>query len=191
MNLNLKKSVTLVELIIAISLFGVLVVAFTSFDTYSRQHVIVSDRRARLQNELAYALEQMSKYVLQGTGNFNNQPLQQTTNGFRIRVDLHNPPTPADLSDDTWISYTLSGNTLSCSLNSQTLSTHIISNVSYGSLPTSNPAAGFYYYFTDSNTMVEIGLVGRWDPSPLSAISVDNPQVVMKTKVYTRCSSAR
>jgi len=206
MNLNLNKSVTLIELIIAVSLFGVLVVAFTSFDTYSRHHVIVSDRRARLQNELAYALEQMSKYVLQGTGNFNNQPLQQTTNGFRVRVDYWpysspvQTPTPQNLNDDLWFNFSLNANTLSSICTqvtpgvspacpfAETLSTRIIAGVVYGPIP-SNPTSGFYINFTDSNTMVEVGLVGRWNLS--SAVSVDNPQVVMKSKVYSHSSGAR
>lgn len=183
-----KKSVTLLELLIAISLLGILLLAFTSIDLFSRYHVLTADRRAQVQNEASSVIEHMTKNVLQGVGNIIQPPLEQINNGFRVRVDLRTPPTPAILTDDTWISYTLSGNTLSCSLNNETLSTFIVSGVVFGQMP-SNPNSGFYINLTDNNTLIEIGLVARYRPN--NSFSVDNPQITMKTRLYTRGSAVR
>jgi hypothetical protein len=186
---NNKRGLTLAELLIAICIFSLIVIGFSSIDTFSRYHIITSDRRAKLQNDASYALEHMTKNVLQGVGNISQPPLEPIANGFRVRVDLNTPPTPAILTDDTWINYTLSGNTLSCSLNNETLSNFIVSGVVFGQMP-SNPDSGFYINFTDNNyTLIEIGLVARYQPN--NPISVDNPQITMKTRLYTSGSAAR
>ena len=185
------RGVTLSELLIAIVLMSLVILGFSSIDLFSRHHVIISDRRIKVQNEASFCLEHMAKNVLQGVGNIIQQPLERITNGangFRVRVDLNTPPTPAILTDDTWISYTLSNNTLSCSLNNETLSTLIVSGVVFGQMP-SNPDSGFYINLTDNNTLIEIGLVARHQPNTLP--SVDNPQITMKTRLYTTGSAAR
>lgn len=188
MKLCLNKSLTLIELLLAVCIFAVIVIGLSSIGIFSQYYVISSDRRAKLQNDVSSALEHMNKNVLQGIGNANEPPLEKITNGFRVRRDLNAPPTPADLTDDTWISYTLSGNTLSCDLNSETLSTFIISGVVNGQLP-SEPTSGFYIDLTDNDTSIEIGLVARFQPA--NPVSIDNPQIAMKSRSYTRSSAAR
>lgn len=189
MNLHLnKKALTLIELLIAISLLSVIVLGFSSIDSFARYQVMSSDRRAKLQNELSFALEHMSKNIMRGIGDVSSPPLESITNGFRVNVDRNNPPTPGNLGDDTWIRYTLSGNTLRCSLDNEILSTHIVSGVVTGIMP-SNPANGFYINLTDNSIVIEIGLVARWQPAVAS--SIDNPQITMRSQIQTRSSSAR
>lgn len=190
MNRPYIKAVTLVELLIAVVLISLIALGFSSIDIFSRHHVISADRRAKLQNELAYALEDIQKNVSQGVGNYNDPSLVQLANGFQVRTDINSPATPQDLSDDTWISYTLSGNQLSSS-SSGVLASHILSGVAFASLP-SDPNAinnGFYILFSDNNTVVEVGLASRWRPN--EALSVDNPQASMKSRLYTRGSAAK
>lgn len=69
MNLSLKKAVTLLELIIAITLLVIVVMGFSSIDLFSRNQVITSDKRAQVQNEVAYVLEHMTKQINKAIGN--------------------------------------------------------------------------------------------------------------------------
>jgi len=190
MNLfNSQKSVSLVELLIALVLFSIIVLSFTSIDLFSRRNVLTADMRSTLQHELSYTLEHMSKYVLRAGCDGNNPPLRlvgSPPTGFEIRVDFNN--TPANLNDDTWVSYTLSGNTLTCSYNNETLSTHIVAGVSYIPMP-ANPASGFYIFFTDKDSVIEIGLLVRYKPA--TAPDATNPQEVMRTRFYARSCPAR
>ena len=63
------KSVTLLELLIAIVLLSILVLALTSIDFFARNHVITADIRARLQNKVYLVLEHMKKNVSAAIGN--------------------------------------------------------------------------------------------------------------------------
>lgn len=178
--------ITLIELLVAIILLSVVALAVGNIDLFSRHHLLSSDRRLKLQNELSFTLEHISKNVYQGVGDANNPPLEQISNGFRVRVDRNTTPTPS-LSDDTWVSYTLTNNNLTCvipGLSSEVISTHIVSGVSYSAMPVLPLPAGYkglYILFTDNFTAVEIGLVARWKPN--EPAGVDNPQVTMKTRI--------
>lgn len=58
------KSVTLLELLIAIVLLSVIVLGLTSIDIFSRHHVVDADRRAKLQNEIYFLMEHMTRNVV-------------------------------------------------------------------------------------------------------------------------------
>jgi prepilin-type N-terminal cleavage/methylation domain-containing protein len=61
--------VTLLELLVAIVILGIIVLAFTSIETFSRNHVLSSDRRAQVQNNVSYALESMTEHLIRAIGN--------------------------------------------------------------------------------------------------------------------------
>ncbi|MDD5108862.1 MAG: hypothetical protein PHC29_05070 [Candidatus Omnitrophica bacterium] len=204
------KSITLIELIVSILIVSTMVLCIYSLETFSHGQVINSDRRVKVQNDLAYALEHMSKYLQQANGNrpvFQLFPPGNPT-GFRVWVDFNNPHTPSDYTDDAQIRYSLSGNTLSASCSGglcgsfvdEDLSGRIISGFSNTIIPDplpSPPSSGFYFIIDpDSNGMsnvVEIGLIGLYDPSASttpSALLTTNPQVMMKTRVIcSNCST--
>ena len=193
----LKKSLTLFELIIAKSLLSVLVLAFSSMELFSRRHVVTSDRQALLQNEASLALEHMSKNVQQGMGNLARPALARHAtagidDGFSVFIEP-TPATPTIPGDGLQVDYILSVNTLSCSVGgvNETFSTHIRPGVVYGTLPVPLPTgpAGFYINITENSSMVEISLVARFMPN--INVSLDNPQVVLKSRLYTRSSAAR
>ncbi len=171
--------------------------------------MISSDKRAKLQNEVSYALEHMSKYIQQANGNLSRNAIQYyplglpptSATGFRVYIDLRNPQTPSDLTDDGYIDYTLSSNTLTvaCTANGGTcpftpatenLTGKIIAGVAGDTIMPETPALdkGFYVKVTDQGMAVDIGLAGRH--SPLVLASPDNPQVSMKTRLISSCSSA-
>jgi hypothetical protein len=71
MNISSKHSLTLVELLLASALVGLLLLGVTYFDTFARDHLTVLDRRIRVQNEVSRALEHMSKNLSRGIGDVN------------------------------------------------------------------------------------------------------------------------
>lgn len=196
------RSITLIELLIAIVLLSIIVLGLGNIDLFSRSHLLSSDRRAKIDNELSLALAHMGKNVvqgvgIQGVGIYNLPPLEQTASGFRVRVD--SLKTPLNLNDDRWFNYALSTNTLSATCtqvsvaspactSDETLSTHIISGVVFDSMP-SSPTSGFYIKLTNGSTVAEIGLVARYQPA--NAVGAVNPQIEMKSKLYTLSSAAR
>ncbi len=200
------RGLTLIELMIAIILMGMLVLGFYSIDLFSRYHVISSDKRAKLQNEISYALEYMSKYVQQSIGDVNNPPIKRypdsgSQTGFQVRRDLNSPQTPSNLADDSWVSFSLSNNEITaqcagpgCPFVSESLTKKISGSfVADTVMPETPPEGeGFYVRITDpgpnQGMAVDIGLKGRH--SPAVAVSQDNPQVSMKTRLISSCSSA-
>jgi prepilin-type N-terminal cleavage/methylation domain-containing protein len=122
MNSHSKKSFTLLELIIAIILLGILALGFTSIDLFARRHAVTADQRARLQNEVSLTLEHMAKNIINAVGNRGNPPLQRVANvcgsGFVVRLDVpvrvgpNTLLTPSDYQDDLLVYYLLSGNNL-------------------------------------------------------------------------------
>jgi len=195
--LNTIKSITLLELLISILIVTIMILSFYSLQTFSQGQVINSERRAKVQNQLVYALEHMSKYVQQASGNKNNPPIVLTVSGFQVRVDFDNPQTPSDLANDAWVSYSLSGNTLSascsgsarCPFVTETLSNKIIGNFVADTIMPNSPTDGFYVKVDPLGNLVDIGLVGRYDTSQPYTLATrsTNPQVEMKTKII--CNS--
>ncbi len=202
------KSISLVELLVSVMCVGIMVLSFYSLETFSHSQVMSADRRAKVQNSLAYCIEHMSKYVQVASGNASNAPIQVLANGFQVRVDsslLQVPVTsitPANFNDDVWISYTLTGNTLSTSCTpigtgscgayaseNLTSSTRIISGFVNGSMPVTNPTNGFYVLINAAGSAagpsVDIGLAGLYDTSKpyLWKDRATNPKVAIKTRL--------
>jgi len=194
--LDKKRGMNLLELIVAMVLMSLVLLGFFSIELFSSHHVVTSDRRAKLQNEISYSLEYMAKYVQQGVGDFNNPPITRyptsgTQTGFRVRVDMNNPPTPNNLTDDTWVVFYLSGNELRTFQgvgSSEALSSRICSNFVNDKMP-QFPNAGFYVDITDNGAVVDVGLMGRYYPA--QSVSMENPQTAMKTCLVVNSASAQ
>jgi hypothetical protein len=175
--------------------------------TFSQEQVITPNRRARVQNELSYVFEHMSKYVQQSNGNVTRKAIRYLpgltaagATGFRVYIDLRTPQTPSNFADDGWIDYTLTANTLTatCTANGGTcpfavdnLTSKIIAGVVGGATMPVAPASGFYVLVDPLGNFVDVGLVGRFDPArPATAgTRFANPQIEMKTKVVCNSSS--
>lgn len=131
------KAVSIFELLISIILLSVIVLALASIDLFSRHHVITSDQRARLQNQVYYVVEHMSREISGAIGNENvygaNTVIdQQTPSGsdeharVRIYVDasgdgVRQPPSDhpnPTATDDHWIAYLFYDNSATTNKNS-------------------------------------------------------------------------
>ncbi len=198
------RSFTLIELMISIMITGMLIVCFYAFESFSNTQVIDSDRRAKVQNNLAYCLEHMSKYVQQATGDINNPPIVLWPNlinlqGFELKFDCLK--TPSNLDDDIRVRYRLNnanelivslpdgsvGCILPVPVDGEILSDRIVAGCDNSIMP-ANPSEGFYVNLDPQGNLLNIGLVGRYDPTiPVMGAGKINPQVEMKTKVL--CNS--
>lgn len=202
------KSVTLIELIISVTIVSVIILSIYSIDNFSRNQVINSERRVKVQNELAYTLEHMGKYVQQAIGNVsdpgNLAPAIEyfppgNPSGFRVRVDFNQ--TPSNLNDDPWIRYRLvNPNTIrvSCSggcpasfINEDLITRVLNANGFINPIPAilpDPPTDGFYATIGDNGSSVEVVLIGRFRPDENR--SLRNPEAVMRTRlICNSCST--
>lgn len=92
-----KFGITLIELLTAISLLSAIALGLTSIDLFTRHHVISSDRRAKLQNEVSFALDHISKSLARAIGNIPIDHVNDTTLGTDIidTVAVAEPGDPA------------------------------------------------------------------------------------------------
>lgn len=180
------KSLTLIELILSVIILTTMVLSFYSLESFTQSQVFSADRWSRVQNDLTYVLEHMSKYVQKASGNATFPAVQMTATGFQVRVDFRNTQDPSDLGNTAWVTYELNANTL------RTRCTALGSGIC-GSFPASweslsdriisfTPTPGV----TPANNIIEIDLVGRFDPDE-NEDRMTNPQAEMKTKVI--CNS--
>ncbi len=189
------SGLSMIELLVSMILMSLVLLGLFNVELFSGHHVLSSDRRAKVQNEVSRSIDYMSKCVQQSTGGANNPPIKvypsvglQT--GFQVRVDLNSPQTPSNLADDTWVSFSLDTNTLNATQGGVTeaLTTRVVAVFDANAMP-GNPDKGFYVRITDQGTAVDIGLVGRYNPTV--AADPDNPQIAMKTRLVSPNSSAQ
>jgi len=189
-----KRGFTLLELLIAMVLLVIIMLGFVSIDLFSRHHLFTADKRTKLQNEVSLVLEHMSKSVMRATGNVGDPGLLTGTAAIGepvvdIRVDELNPPTPGDYSDDTWVAYgnNTAGQVFFCNntagrtnyANRDILVRHIRSFiVNLVTDPVTSTPIG-----------VDINITAR--EKIAQPASLDNPEVNMRSTIYSRSSSVR
>lgn len=183
-----KKAITLMELLIAVSLIGLLSIGIWSIDLFSRHQLMTSDRRARAQNEASFALEHMAKEIIKAIGDKDN-PAANTTaidtdTAIRVYVDLApDGQSPGDgqrgTEGDCWRAYRYRGAGASIGDRYQ-----IWYYPDYINLPNSYEVIArkiSYFGPTIIDNYVNIDLKSRYDPS--TAVTIDNPQVEMRVNI--------
>ncbi|MCX5700813.1 MAG: prepilin-type N-terminal cleavage/methylation domain-containing protein [Candidatus Omnitrophica bacterium] len=193
------RGFTLIELLIATVLACMIILGIFSIDLFGRAHVMGSKKRTNVQNQISNAIEFMSKYVLQSTGDLSQPAITITAAGFNTRVDFNTTQTPGNLADDSTVSFSLVGNQLTascvnngggtgCPFVSEILTDKVIAGFSNTVMPDA-PTSGFYVSITNSGATVDIGLAGKYKPAEVS--SIDNPLVSFKTKLNSVSSPTR
>lgn len=66
------KSITLLELLIAVIIMVLIVIGFSSIDIFSQRQVLASSKRMKCQNEVAYVLEFIAREMQKGSGDISN-----------------------------------------------------------------------------------------------------------------------
>lgn len=87
-----SKSVTLVELLIAISLLGVIILGVVAFELISQELFITSERKTHVLNELTYVLDHLHRKTFEGSGNLTNPAI--TWNGGSGTVQVNKAGIP-------------------------------------------------------------------------------------------------
>jgi type II secretory pathway pseudopilin PulG len=176
---------SLLELILAVILMSLIGLSFTSVSVFSRQNVIVADKRTKLQNSITFVLEHMAKNIARAIGDTNNFPINNTpVNGetaIEIKIDSNNNGM-LDPVTDLQVAY--SHNTTNYQLNyyPNYYNNSVYDNSTYEVLAyniTTDLSAGNVTYNNTTN-YVTVKLSGRLDPAN-STISPTNPQVNMTT----------
>lgn len=216
--LRLRRGLTLMELVVAIVLMSVVILAIGNIDVFSHFHFIASRRRMDVQNGLSLALDHIHKYVARASGDQTNPALAALGDGFSVRVDLNQPVTPSDFSDDSIISYRVStvnvteqplphisrvvartqlaatcAGPADCSHIAFTFTQRLMPGVSANAaISVGDPPLGLYYELQDNNSAVDVLLVGRWrnDDTDVPA-GQDNPQVMMRSMVRAQGAPGR
>ena len=68
----MRKSTTLIELLIAVSLLSVVILAAATFDIASRNFLRASQRKAEVVNDATLVLDHMHKNILSAIGDIHN-----------------------------------------------------------------------------------------------------------------------
>jgi hypothetical protein len=200
----MQKAVTLLEVLIAVVLFSLMVIGFSSIDFFSHFHVMSSDRRVKVQNEVSYILEHMTKEISKAIGDVtdtNNIPVRLLdpipTGITRTKVVVfidYTQDGKRDSASDRYIAYWYrdASDPVSeryqmryCSNCLGPLCNVCLSGWDNGIL--SNKITRFRpaYTSTGDNNYVEIELTGCWDPQEtnFSCGTADNPSVTMQTHI--------
>lgn len=189
------KSATLVELLVCIIVLAVFVLILNIVDLFSHTHVVTSDRRAKIQNDISYVMEHHLKELSKAIGNTvidgsANIVVTGTFYGddraaIKSYIDsgIQNPDgtyQPGDgqrgTSTDRWISYRVRSDTaVPTSERYQvwfcpncTDSSCIMCNPAWGSASNvlGNRVINATYAYADN--YVDISLTGCWDPQNTS-----------------------
>jgi Tfp pilus assembly protein PilW len=100
----MRKTLTLIELIIALSLLMMVILGATSFDLASVEFLKSSERKTAVVNEANFILDHIQKNVAKAVGYVEKSGISMASNVLTIRVDNNN--TPSDFADDTSVTYT-------------------------------------------------------------------------------------
>ena len=186
--INQKKAITLMELLIAVSLVGLLSIGMWSIDLFSRHQLMTSDRRARVQNEASFALEHMAKEIIKAIGDKDNPAVSTAAiasdTAIRIYVDLASDgQSPGDgqrgTSGDRWRAYRYRGAGAPASSRYQIWYYPNYINPSSTYEVISKKIS--YFAPTAIDNYVNIDLKSRYDPS--ADVTIDNPQVEMRVNL--------
>ena len=201
-----KRGVTLLELLITIAIFSTLVLAVTSIDLFSHYHVISSDRRVKLKNEISYTLEHMSKEMSRAVGNRaiaypnpNHNPINSTDidgdPAIKAYIDSNATGGPGDgrwgtTDGDHWIAYRFYNGTTNpedyqiryC----PNCTGYTCSTCATGWVNSSNIIGRRIKEFipvdNPTSNYMDIDITARWQPVEENA-TVDNPGVTLRTRI--------
>lgn len=195
MNLFRNKSLTLLELIIAITLMALVVLGFSSIDLFSRFQVLSSDRRARAQNEASLVLEHMTKEISKAVGSASISGQEAVSTAFSIDADtaIH-ARIDADgdgkvSSGDLWIAYRFTNTTYQIEYCPSCPSVPCITcQPIWGSSDEnilSKKITAFIPIYNSSNNYVDISVTACDEPGnvPDNCGSRENPTVTLQTRI--------
>ncbi len=92
-----KTGLTMVEIMIAVLLMGVVFLGISSLYVASQRFYLTSSDKATINNETQYAIQHIYKYVMRGIGDKNTPPFQITgATQLDISINDNDPLTSAN-----------------------------------------------------------------------------------------------
>ena len=199
LNPHHNKSVTLIELLIAMILISLLVVGFSSLEFFSRRHVVTSDRLAKLQNEVSYLLGHMAKNI-GGTesrggavGSIDQLPVTTNSIGgdhaIQIWID-YNSNGQRDTGDKQ-ITYRYRAANYEIwyypnyTDNPNDSDAEVITQRKISPDFSTNAAQPTHITYSVNNNYIGIQATACWDPdgNPNACGTTDNPSITMSTRI--------
>lgn len=191
-----SRAVTLLELLIVVVLVSAVIFAIANMELFSRYQLTTSINRARLQNEVTFALEHMHKHILGAIGSAGDWPVLRDADGMGIRVRVDSNGNGQIDSADAWIAYRHenigekdSGIRFFPDITSNPSQYEVIAHKilrDSGSGETAEKGLDFIGNFNTTtnfleDSILEIRITARWfSDEPLS---VENPEVTMQTRI--------
>ena len=128
-SLTYQKGITLVELLIAVTLLGLIAAAGTAIDFTSRMALIRGTKRVDVRGRASFAMEHMVRHI-----RFANKVSPTSGTGLTT-IDLwrDDDNTPGDITDDTQLTYDLSGNQILFSDTDDGITDEVIADGATGS----------------------------------------------------------
>lgn len=179
---NNNAGMSLVELLISVCIFAIMALGFSSMDTFIHYQVSNSDMRTKMQSEVSYVLEHMTKNMIQAVGNtlVTPSPVSITTSG-------------SDTTITVWIDYNSDGK-LDAYPTDRQIAYQFKGSPTYemwyypdyiGSVGSHDVIGAKIYSFTGTLTddYLFADIVACWNPT-LACGSAANPSVEMKSNIH-------
>lgn len=194
------QATTLIELIIAMFLMGLIILTVFSIDIYSRSNVITSDRRVKLQNGASYVLDQIQKTMIGtkwkggvvGNTKESSMPykgLDVLASSLNLTIDS-NANGKAD-TGDTVVTYSYDSTAKAISyFENATFVEYLSPGVI---MPPFNLVSSFVpgttaYMYTPNSNHISIQVSACWNPATADIVNepngtIDNPCISMRTGI--------
>ncbi|RKY30908.1 MAG: hypothetical protein DRP74_05990 [Candidatus Omnitrophota bacterium] len=188
------QAVTLIELLIAMSIFSFIALSAVSIGIFSYHHTVDTDRRTELQNEASFVLEHMTKHMVGAIGSMVDSdpavvPYVEggVLTGFRVRIDdlVHGDQGMVD-NQDEWIAYRVPPSTFELVFYPEAKDGNLPVEAHKEVLTNRVPEGGFIFEVIDN--FVNVTLTVRWNPA--EDVLPNNPEVKMTTGVSMPSVSA-
>lgn len=184
MEKKFSHGMTLVELVVAVAILGVVLLAIQVIGDVSRDRLMTSDRKARTQNEASFILDHMTRNLERAIGS-NALPGVDISGSsmIRVRVDRNDNGIPDDNTATSWLSYVYNAGTnqLTYSQNCQPVG----GPWPAGGTVISNKVEAFSCNFISLNNFVNLEVTTCYNPAWTTPPCSDraNPTVTMRTRV--------
>lgn len=195
-NKQLIHGFTLLELLVIVSLIGVVALSFFSIFIFGNTQAVTAERRVKVQNDLSLAIDHMAKHIAMAVGNEQLYGAGTTIvlnpgTMLSAYIDAGTPPNGIRDSGppDYWIAYRRSAGAAidycarcsnsacgSCTSGWETL-TNANRILSVGGFNITKPGGSGML----NQNYIDVTLIGRYKAD--SAASSENPQVEMKNRI--------
>ncbi len=185
----INRGFSLVELIIAISLMGLIILAIVAVDVGSRGFLKTSDDESTLQNEANFVMEMIVKDLGKSFRGTKNNPSVNSPSANTIEIRDRDSSESFELSNSKWVKYTFSGSTITKQSCTTLSSDGKYTCNTWGATEqlVKNIITNCVFNFDTDTAVVGITITARAKPS--EEPGQDNPEVILESSASSRSIS--